>query len=305
MAGNTRIGIDLGGTKIEAIAMAPDGAILVRERIATPPGYAETLDALERFVPTIEAKAGVGPCPVGLGMPGSRSPRTGLARNANSVWLNGKPFHQDLSARLQRPLRMANDANCFTLSEAVDGAGAGATVVFGVIIGTGCGGGVAVNGHVLNGASAIAGEWGHTPLPWPDLFERDAPLCWCGRPGCMETWVSGPGFARAAAAEFGLKASPRDIVALAGQNTAPAQDALTRLVDRLARGLAVVIDILDPDVIVLGGGMSRIEALYPALPARIEQHIFSDVWCGRVVPNQHGDSSGVRGAAWLWRPDEG
>lgn len=298
-----RIGIDLGGTKIEAVAMDAQGAIVVRQRIPTPPDYAATLQALAGLAAAIESAAGAGPCPVGVGMPGSLSPGTGLVRNANSTWLNGRPFLQDLEATLGRPVRVANDANCFALSEAIDGAGAGAASVFGVILGTGCGGGVVVGGRLIDGASAIAGEWGHTPLPWPRPEELPGPACWCGRRGCLETWVSGPAFARDYKDSGGVLIG-KDLSAPIAAGNPLALRALERLADRLARGLAVVIDILDPERIVLGGGLSNIAALPGLIEARLGPYVFSDVVVTRVVKNAHGDSSGVRGAAWLWRPGE-
>lgn len=280
-------------------------------RAPNPGGYAAALDTVARL--TSEVEQATGPIGrLGVGMPGSVSPRNGLIRGANSVWLNGRPFREDLERRLGRPVRLANDANCLALSEASDGAAAGAGVVFGVIVGTGCGGGVVVDGRIVDGANGFAGEWGHTPLPWstPD----DSPhRCWCGRRGCLETYVSGPGFERdhatslprsgegqvREAGQGGGPSAPGIIVAMrAGDLRAAA--AFERYVDRLGRGLAVVCDLLDPEVIVLGGGMSNIDELYARLPPVIARHVFSDVWDSRVVRAVHGDSSGVRGAAWLW-----
>lgn len=294
-----RIGVDLGGTKIEAIALADDGAVVARHRVATPKSYRETVAAIAALVSETEAAAGANACPVGVGMPGSISPKTGLVRNANSTWLNDQPFGQDLASALGRAVRLANDANCFALSEAHDGAAAGAAIVFGVILGTGCGGGVVIDGRLIEGASGIAGEWGHTPLPWPRPEEAPGPACWCGRRGCLETWVSGPAFAADFKAHGGIAIGASLAAPIAAGNPI-ALRALERLADRLARGLAVVIDIIDPDCIVLGGGLSNIDALPAMIEARLAPYVFCDAVSARVVKNHHGDSSGVRGAAWLW-----
>lgn len=298
-----RIGIDLGGTKIEAIVLAPDGDIPFRRRVATPRGdYDGTIEAIASLVGEAEAAIGCA-ASVGIGMPGAISPATGLVKNANSTWLNGRPLDRDLAARLGRPVRLANDANCFALSEASDGAAAGAPVVFGVIVGTGCGGGVVVNGQVLTGPNAIAGEWGHNPLPWPRDDERPGPPCYCGKSGCLETFLSGPGLARDYALHMGREAgsiTAPEVVARAEAGEAAAREALQRYADRMARGLATVINVLDPDVIVLGGGMSNVRMLYDTVPQLLEQYVFSDHVAVRLVPPKHGDSSGVRGAAWLW-----
>lgn len=300
-----RIGIDLGGTKIEAVAMGPDGEIFTKERIATPPDYAACLDAIAALTARLAASAGADDrWTLGVGMPGSPSPRTGLIRNANSTWLNGRPFVHDLGTRLGRPIRAANDANCFALSEATDGAGAGAAVVFGVILGTGCGGGLIVNGALIEGASGVAGEWGHTPLPWAAPHETPGPDCWCGKQGCMETWVSGPAFERHASSHLGARIKAAAIAERAQAGDAAAHAALSDLASRLARGLAGVINTVDPDVIVLGGGLSNIEPLPAMIEARLADFVFSDHVATRVLKNAHGDSSGVRGAAWLWRVDE-
>ena len=300
-----RIGIDLGGTKIEAILLAPDGGIPFRRRVATPrDDYAGTIEAIASLVADAERAAG-GIAPVGIGMPGAISPATGLVKNANSTWLNGRPLDRDLEARLGRPVRLANDANCFALSEASDGAAAGAPVVFGVIVGTGCGGGVVVHGRVLTGPNAIAGEWGHNPLPWPSDDERPGPPCYCGKTGCLETFLSGPGLARDYARRAGgdpAAVGAPEVVARAGAGDAAAREALDRYADRLARGLATVVNVLDPDAIVLGGGMSNVAMLYDAVPRLIGRYVFSDRVAVRLVPPAHGDSSGVRGAAWLWPP---
>jgi fructokinase len=292
-----RIGVDFGGTKIEAAALDGAGRFQARVRAPSPPDYAAALETVRQLVQEAERQAGARADAVGVGGPGSVSPAGGLMRNANSTHLNGQPFPQDLARVLERPVRYANDADCLALSEATDGAGAGAGVVFGVILGTGCGGGVVIHGRLLTGANRFAGEWGHTPLPWPTAEEHPGPRCWCGRLGCMELWVSGSGFARAAGAPA------HEVVAAARAGEAPASAELDRYVDRLARGLAVVCDILDPDVIVLGGGMSNVDELYAQLPARIACHVFSDTFATPVKKALHGDSSGVRGAAWLWPPD--
>jgi fructokinase len=290
-----RIGIDVGGTKIEAAALDRQGALHGRRRIPTPRGdYAATLDAIAGLVRALDAELGAEP-PVGLGIPGGISPATGLVKGANSTWLIGRPFDRDLEARLGRPVRIANDANCFALSEAVDGAGAGARVVFGVILGTGVGGGIAIDGRVLTGRNAIAGEWGHNPLPWPADDERPGPACYCGKRGCLETFVSGPGLARDAGAP-----DAEAVVARAAKGDSAAEAALGRYEDRLARGLASVINIVDPDVIVLGGGLSNIARLPPAVVRLLPRYVFSDRVDTPVVPAVHGDSGGVRGAAWLW-----
>ena len=283
-----RIGIDLGGTKIEAIGLDVSGREVCRKRVATPRGdYGGTV----RAVVSLAREIGEGT--VGIGIPGALSKVTGLVKNANSTWLIGRPLKQDLEQALGREVRMENDANCFTLSEAVDGAGKGAHVVFGVILGTGVGGGIAVNGRVLAGANAIAGEWGHNPLPLPG--PEDLPLlpCYCGRSGCIETYLSGPGLSRDHKALTGEDRSAEEIASLGGES-------LLRYIERLARALAGVINVLDPDVIVLGGGMSNVERLYAEVPRWWGKTVFSDHVATRLARNAHGDSSGVRGAAWLW-----
>lgn len=300
-----RLGIDLGGTKIELVALDARGTEIWRQRVATPQrDYLGTLDAVVALVTAAEAAVGKSGGCIGIGTPGAISPGTGCLRNSNSVCLNGQPLREDLEARLQRPVRIANDANCFALSEATDGAAAGADVVFGVILGTGCGAGVVVHGRVLDGPNAIAGEWGHNPLPWPQADEIHGPACYCGKSGCLETWLSGPGLAADHARttgerRAGEKLSAEAIVAAAAQGNPAAQATLDRHVDRLARGLAQVINILDPDVIVLGGGLSKLPHLYAAVPARWGRYVFSDVVRTRVLPPRFGDASGVRGAAWL------
>ena len=304
-----RIGIDLGGTKIEGVAIDAAGVLLARERVATPRDrYDDTVAAVADLVARLERDVS-GRCTVGVGMPGAISPATGLVKNANSVWLNGRRFDADLSGALGRPVRVANDADCFALSEAADGAAAGAATVFGVIIGTGTGGGVVVHQRLLAGPNAIAGEWGHNALPWPRDDERPGPSCYCGRSGCIETFLSGPAVAREYAAAAGLAdGDPRpDVTAIAGRAAAGeslAEDVLARYEDRLARGLASIINVIDPHVIVLGGGLSNLSRLYTAVPARWGAYVFSDRVDTRLVPAQHGDSSGVRGAAWLWTAAE-
>src|SRR5262245_38439993 len=302
-----RIGVDFGGTKIEAAALDPDGQFLARVRVPTPRDYVASLGVISDLVAEVEREAGVPRGSkrfVGVATPGSISPKTGMIRNANSVWLNGKPFREDVSAKLGASVRMINDANCLALSEATDGAAAGASVVFAAILGTGCGGGVAVDGRVLEGANAIAGEWGHTPLPWPKPDELPAPPCWCGLHGCLELYISGTGFEADYRRASGRAVASADIAAAARQGDAQAQDALARYLDRLGRGLAMICNVIDPDVIVLGGGMSNVPELYARLPDEIARWIFSDVCLTRMVPAQHGDSSGVRGAAMLWRVEE-
>jgi fructokinase len=302
-----RIGVDFGGTKIEAAGLDPDGRFLARVRAPTPRDYAASLAAIADLVAEVEREAGVAPGNkrlVGVATPGSISPKTGLIRNANSVWLNDKPFREDVSAKLGAPVRMINDANCLALSEATDGAAAGAAVVFAAILGTGCGGGVAIDGRVLEGANAIAGEWGHTPLPWPSVDEFPAPACWCGRHGCLELYISGTGFEADYRRVTGRTLAGAEIAAAARTGDKQAAAALARYLDRLGRGLAVICNVIDPDVIVLGGGMSNVPELYARLPGEIGHWIFSDVCSTRIVPAKYGDSSGVRGAAMLWDVEE-
>jgi fructokinase len=296
-----RIGVDLGGTKIEAAVLARDGTLALRERVATPPGYDATLQTIAELVAGMESRMG-GRGSVGIGIPGVISATTGMVKNANSIALNGHNFDTDLARTLQRPVRVANDANCFALSEAADGAGAGQNVVFGVILGTGCGGGVVVDGKILDGRNRVAGEWGHTPLPWPQPQELPGNACWCGKFNCMETWVAGPSLARDCDGPGAHDASALPARAAAGDEAAVA--ALERHVDRMARGLSVIINVLDPDVIVLGGGLSNMAHLYVELPRRLRRYVFSDFVDTPVVRHAHGDSSGVRGAAWLW-PEPG
>jgi fructokinase len=295
-----RIGIDLGGTKIEAIALNSQGTELRRIRIPTPRGdYAGTVQAIAGLVAEIEAKTHrVGS--VGVGIPGTVVASTGLVKNANSTWLNGRPFAHDLSVALGREVRCANDANCFAVSEATDGAGRGRGVVFGVIIGTGCGGGIALQGVAHGGPNGLAGEWGHIPLPWAGADELPGPVCYCGKRGCLEMWISGTGVARDFATVTGRELRGEEIVVAAAGGDAEALAALDRLEDRVARGLAVVVNVLDPDIIVLGGGLSKLERLYTGVPERLRDLCFGGGAETPVVRAMHGDSSGVRGAAWLW-----
>jgi fructokinase len=295
-----RLGVDFGGTKIEVAALSPDGKFLARRRAPNPGAYGEAIATVCDLVSRVERDAGVTDAPVGVGMPGSISPMTNRVRNANSTWLNGTPFNLDLAEALGRPVRVANDANCFALSEAVDGAAAGAGVVFGAILGTGCGGGVVVDGAARLGLNAVAGEWGHTPLPWPTPEERDLHTCWCGRVGCLETWISGTGFSRDYERATGAAMTGDVIMQRADAGDREAITAFDRYVDRLGRALAVVCDILDPDIIVFGGGMSNVASLYPAIGPSIARRVFSDSFVTPVLAARHGDSSGVRGAAWLW-----
>jgi fructokinase len=298
------LGIDLGGTKIEIIALDEQGAVLLRRRRPSPQGsYGATLAAIRDLVAETEAELGVRGT-IGFGTPGAISPATGLLKNSNSTWLNGKPLDRDLVHLLERPIALANDADCLALSEATDGAAAGAATVFAVILGTGVGGGLAVHGRVLAGPNAIAGEWGHNPLPWPALDELPGPPCYCGLAGCIETWLSGPGLARDYGADSGAQRDPPAIVRAAAEGDETAEAALRRYEHRLARGLASVINLLDPQAIVLGGGLSRLERLYAAVPVIWERYVFSDVVRTPLVPARHGDSSGVRGAAWLGRNRE-
>ena len=295
-----RLGIDLGGTKIAAVVLDPGNAEIWRSRVATPRGeYGGTIEAIAELVERAEREIGMS-CSVGLGIPGAISPATGRIKNANSTWLNGQPLREDLERRLSRPLRFQNDANCLAMSEAHDGAAAGAAVVFGVILGTGTGGGVVVRGEVLTGANAISGEWGHNSLPWPDAGERPGPACYCGRTGCIETFLSGPGLAADYVRQGGSPHSGEEIVALAGRGDPLATAVLDTWQHRLAKSLASIINVLDPDVIVVGGGLSRISKIYETVPRLWGGWIFSDAVVTRLVPAQHGDASGVRGAAWLW-----
>ncbi|HUC62731.1 MAG TPA: ROK family protein [Alphaproteobacteria bacterium] len=298
-----RIGIDLGGSKIEALALDAGGREILRRRIATPAGdYGATLSAIATLVAEIEHATGARGT-IGLGTPGAISPATGLIKNANSTCLIGHALDRDLEKLLGRPVRVANDANCFALSESVDGAGAGAESVFGVILGTGVGGGIAIARRVLVGANAIAGEWGHNPLPWPRDEERPGPLCYCGRHGCIESFLSGPALARDHVEATGERLEADEIARRAGAGDARAEATLARYEERLARALASVINLLDPDAIVLGGGLSLIERLYVNVPRLWAPYVFSDRIATRLLPPLHGDASGVRGAAWLWPAD--
>lgn len=297
------IGVDLGGTKIEAIALDCKGHEHERRRIPTPRGsYQAIVDAVVGLVLELDASMGVEGT-LGIGIPGSLSALTGRVKNANTTELIGEPLDQDLADRLQRPVRLANDANCFAVSEATDGAGAGAGVVFGVILGTGVGGGLVVNGQVLEGVNGIAGEWGHNPLPSPTHEEQPGPACYCGRLGCLETWISGPGLVADHRRRGGAQLGAADIVESARQGDELSRATLAAYQGRLARGLAGVINVVDPDVIVLGGGLSRVHALYEEVPRLLERHVFSDRIDTQLRPPKHGDSSGVRGAAWLWRQE--
>jgi fructokinase len=298
-----RIGIDLGGTKTEALALGESGRELLRLRRPTPPGYEGTLATIASLVAEIEATLGARGA-VGVGMPGTISPATGLVKNANSTWLLGRPLRKDLVRILGRDVRLANDANCFALSEASDGVAAGAACVFGVIVGTGTGGGIVVNGRVLTGPNAIAGEWGHNPLPWPDETESPGPPCWCGKRGCIETFLSGPGLSRDHLAATGEERSADEIAAAAGAGDARAEATLERYAVRMARALASVVNVLDPDVIVLGGGLSNVRRLYEDVPRVWGRWVFSDRVETPLLPPRWGDSSGVRGAAWLFSEDE-
>jgi fructokinase len=297
-----RIGIDLGGTKIEALALGDAGQELVRRRVATPRAYAPTLEAIAQLVADVEQATGRTGT-VGIGIPGAIVPETGVVKNANSTWLNGEPLGRALETRLARPVRLMNDANCFALSEATDGAAAGADVVFGVILGTGVGGGIVVGGRCLVGPNLIAGEWGHNPLPWMTPDEYPGPACYCGRHGCIETFCSGPAFERDHARRTGIALTGRDIARAASGGDPDARETMARYHDRLARALASLINVLDPDVVVLGGGMSNVAGIAEAVLARVPRYVFSDSVRTRIVPNVHGDSSGVRGAAWLWPAD--
>lgn len=294
-----RIGIDLGGTKIEGVVLDAQGAVRAQERIATPREYDATVHAITELVLRLEVAVG-DRATVGIGIPGVVVPETGLVKNANSTWLNGQPLQHDLATALHRDIRMQNDANCFALSEATDGAAAGADVVFGVIMGTGVGGGIVVRGQVLTGRNLIGGEWGHNGLPWPTHDEIPGPPCYCGRRGCIETWISGPAIAADHARVTGEALTTPEIIARAAAGDADARATRARLVQRTARGLASVINVLDPDVIVLGGGVSNISGLADEVQSALPPWVFSDTVATRVVRHRHGDSSGVRGAAWLW-----
>jgi len=302
-----RLGIDLGGTKIEGIALDGDGIEISRRRIPTPVGdYQATLQSIHELVEHISSQAGASlTTPVGVGIPGAVSPKTGLVKNANSTCLIGHPLDRDLEALMNRPVRLANDADCFTISEAVDGAGVGEKSVFGVIVGTGVGGGVVIDGKLIEGKNAIAGEWGHNPLPWMQILdddhdERPGPKCYCGKFGCIETFLSGPGLSRDHELANSVTLPAVDIVRNAADGDAACVKTFTRYEHRLARAMAGIINIIDPDVIVLGGGLSNVERLYSRIPELWQDWVFSDYADTKLLKNKHGDSSGVRGAAWLW-----
>jgi fructokinase len=302
IADGIRLGVDLGGTKIEIVALDAHGRELLRRRRPTPRGsYAPIVETIAALILETEGELGARGT-VGIGIPGTISPATGLIKNANSTELIGHPLDADLAVRIGREVRLANDADCFALSEAVDGAGRGARSVFGVIIGTGVGGGLVFEGRLIGGPNSIAGEWGHNPLPWPRDHERPGPRCYCGKHGCIETFLSGPAFARDHAATSGREMSGPEIAAAAADGDAQAIAAIERYGERLARALATVINVFDPEIVVLGGGMSRLEAIYRRVPEIWREWIFSDTVATRLRPPVHGDSSGVRGAAWLWPP---
>ncbi len=295
-----RIGVDLGGAKIEAIALGAEGGTLARRRVATPAhDYRAIVAAVAKLVGDVESDIGRRGV-VGVGAPGAISTHTGLVKNSNTAVINGKPLDKDLSQALGRPVRVANDANCFALSEAIDGAG----VVFGVILGSGVGGGVVVDGRIVEGRNRVAGEWGHAPLPWMTKDEYPGAPCFCGHKGCIETFLCGAGLSRDHERRSGARRSAAEIAALADAGDAVARASLERYQDRLARALAMVVDLIDPDVIVLGGGLSNILRLYEGLAARVGENAFTDAFDTKILPNAHGDSSGVRGAAWLWREGE-
>ncbi len=298
-----RLGIDLGGTKIAGIILDGAGNTRAEARVPTPRGdYPGTLRAVADLVARLEAEAG-GPCSVGIGMPGAISARTGLVKNANSIWLNGRPFLADIADALGRPVRVENDANCLAVSEAVDGAAAGAEVVWAIILGTGVGSGIALRGRALSGRDRIAGEWGHNPLPAPTDAERPGPPCYCGRSGCIETWLSGPGLAADHARRTGAGTTGEAVIAAFRAGDPAARASVAAYLDRLGRSVAHVVNILDPDVIVIGGGLSRVPELIDPLPQAVAPHVFSDAFDTPVRPSLHGDASGVRGAAWLWNGD--
>ncbi len=300
------IGVDFGGTKIEAAALSADGQFLSRHREPNPGNYDAAVRLVKDLIGRAETEArlrdkSLGDMTIGIGSPGSASPRTGVMRNSNSTYLNGRRFREDLEAAMGQPVRLANDANCLALSEALDGAAKGAKGVFAVIMGTGCGGGVTFNGHLVEGANGVAGEWGHMPLPWPKEGEWPGPTCWCGQKGCLEMWVSGTGFARDFKAVTGKDTKSEDIITAMRAGDADAEAAFDRLLDRLGRGLAAIVNILDPDVFVFGGGLSNAQEMYDRLHAKVEPYVFSDSWSAKLVPAKWGDSSGVRGAAHLWK----
>jgi fructokinase len=298
-----QIGIDFGGTKIEAAALDFAGQVITRIRRGNPRNYDDAVRVIRDLVQDIERtteQRGT----VGIGTPGSISPTTGVMRNANSLYLNGRRFREDLSVALNREVRLANDANCFALSEAIDGAGAGGAVVFGAILGTGCGGGLVVGGKLVAGANGIGGEWGHNPLPWPSVHETPGPQCYCGQSGCLEQWISGSGLQRDYLATARKPLTAEAIIAESRSGVPDGEHAFDRFISRLARAFATVCNLVDPDVIVIGGGLSNVSEIYARLPGVISAHVFSDAWSARIVPAQWGDSSGVRGAARLWTARE-
>ena len=295
-----RIGIDLGGTKIEALALSADGQELRRIRVPTPrQDYAETLNAIVRLVHTLETDLGLQGT-VGVGIPGTVMRPSGLVKNANSTWINGRPLERDLSAALAREVRCQNDANCLALSEATDGSGAGYRVVFAVILGTGCGGGLAIDGRVHEGRHSVAGEWGHNSLPWPRAGEFPGPACYCGKSGCIETWISGTALSKDYERATGSPLSGQQIAEAADRGDQQAAAAIQRLEDRIARGFASLVNVIDPDVIVIGGGLSQLAGIYRNVPPLLEKYGFGGGIHTPLVSALHGDSSGVRGAAWLW-----
>jgi fructokinase len=294
-----QIGIDFGGTKVEAAALDASGAYLARVRTPNPGSYDAAIETIRDLIAQVEQQAG-GVGTVGIGLPGSISPTTGVMRNSNSTYLNGRTFREDLTTALRRDVRLANDANCLALSEAVDGAAAGAKVAFAIILGTGCGGGLVVDGRLIDGANGIAGEWGHMPLPWPSPEESPGPQCWCGQRGCLEMWVSGTGLRHDYAQHAGQALSGEAIIDRLRQGEPAATAAFDRYIDRLGRAIAALCNIVDPDAIVLGGGLSNVGEIYERLPSAIEPRVFSDRWRTRIAPAVWGDASGVRGAARLW-----
>ncbi|MDC7676288.1 ROK family protein [Asticcacaulis machinosus] len=298
-----QIGLDFGGTKIEAAALDEAGNYLLRIRKPNPGNYDDALEAVCDLVAYVERETGQTGT-VGIGTPGSISPTTGLMRNSNSLYLNGRPFREDLTTAMGREVRLANDANCFALSEAVDGAGAGATVCFGVILGTGCGGGVVIDGKLVEGANGIAGEWGHNPLPWPEASETPGPKCYCGKRNCLEQWISGTGLQRDYQAQTGTVLSAEEIINRARLGEAVANDAFNRLINRIGRAIATVCNMIDPDAIVIGGGLSNVPEIFERIPTIISENVFADSWSAKIVQAKWGDASGVRGAARLWAVGE-
>ncbi|HEX4241147.1 MAG TPA: ROK family protein [Steroidobacteraceae bacterium] len=296
-----QVGVDFGGTKIEAAALSEKGEFLARLRAPNPGSYDAAIGTVCALIDRLEAKVGEA-ASIGVGTPGSPSPRTHLIRNSNSVWLNGRNLEADLAAALARPIRIANDANCLALSESVDGAAQGSKITFAVIIGTGCGGGLVIDGKLVAGAHGIGGEWGHIPLPASDMEENERPKCWCGRASCLETWISGTGMQRDHQARHGENLPAEAIVTRMREGNPQARETFRRYVNRLGRTLGMVCNLIDPDCIVFGGGLSNVAEIYVELPEEIRPHIFSDVWETRLMPARWGDSSGVRGAARLWQP---